>query len=232
MKKFIYAANLKCNHTRKSFSAYAAALQKACESGGFESVVFVPASVFGEFKEALWTQGAQNFYPRESGSFTGETGAFHLAEFGIESVLVGHSERRNLLGESEALLREKFEFAVKKGWRVFYCIGENLATREAGETEAFLKRQLENIDTSYERLTVAYEPIWAIGTGVSAKTQTIKDTLAFLRTLTERPLLYGGSVSEKNICDIKALDECDGVLVGTASWEADEWINLIKKGEK
>ena len=221
-----FLANLKCNHTRESFREYAKILD-ANLSANDDVSVFAPASAFDE-KRHLFRLGAQNFYPCESGAFTGEIGKAMLDEFGIKDVLIGHSERREILKESEEFLRAKFDFAAKNGWNVIYCIGENLSTNESGATKEFLSRQLENIDLGYKNLVIAYEPIWAIGTGKSASIEQIDEVLSFLKTKANVPLLYGGSVNAANIADIAAIKSCDGVLVGTASWDANNFLNLIK----
>ena len=221
-----FLANLKCNHTRESFREYAKILDANLSTNDDVSV-FAPASVIDE-KRHLFRLGAQNFYPCESGAFTGEIGKAMLDEFEIKDVLIGHSERREILNESEEFLRAKFDFAAKNGWNVIYCIGENLSTNESGATKEFLSRQLENIDLGYKNLVIAYEPIWAIGTGKSASIEQIDEVLSFLKTKANVPLLYGGSVNAANIADIAGIKSCDGVLVGTASWDANNFLNLIK----
>jgi len=221
-----FLANLKCNHTRESFREYAEILD-ANLSANDDVSVFAPASAFDE-KRHIFRLGAQNFYPCESGAFTGEIGKAMLDEFEIKDVLIGHSERREILKESEELLRAKFDFAAKNGWNVIYCIGENLSTNESGATKEFLSRQLENIDLGYKNLVIAYEPIWAIGTGKSAGIEQIDEVLSFLKTKANVPLLYGGSVNAANIADITGIKSCDGVLVGTASWDANNFLNLIR----
>ena len=221
-----FLANLKCNHTRESFREYAKILDENLSANDDVSV-FAPASAFDE-KRHIFRLGAQNFYPCESGAFTGEIGKAMLDEFEIKDVLIGHSERREILKESEELLRAKFDFAAKNGWNVIYCIGENLSTNESGATKEFLSRQLENIDLGYKNLVIAYEPIWAIGTGKSAGIEQIDEVLSFLKTKANVPLLYGGSVNAANIADITGIKSCDGVLVGTASWDANNFLNLIR----
>ena len=221
-----FLANLKCNHTRASFREYAKILDENLSANDDVSV-FAPASAFDE-KRHLFRLGAQNFYPCERGAFTGEIGKAMLDEFDIKDVLIGHSERREILNESEEFLRAKFDFAAKNGWNVVYCIGENLSTNESGATKEFLSRQLENIDLGYKNLVIAYEPIWAIGTGKSASIEQIDEVLSFLKTKANVPLLYGGSVNAANIADIAVIKSCDGVLVGTASWDANNFLNLIK----
>ena len=221
-----FLANLKCNHTRESFREYAEILE-ANLSANDDVSVFAPDSAFDE-KRHIFRLGAQNFYPCESGAFTGEIGKAMLDEFEIKDVLIGHSERREILKESEEFLRAKFDFAAKNGWNVIYCIGENLSTNESGATKEFLSHQLENIDLGYKNLVIAYEPIWAIGTGKSASIEQIDEVLSFLKTKANVPLLYGGSVNAANIADITGIKSCDGVLVGTASWDANNFLNLIR----
>ena len=221
-----FLANLKCNHTRASFREYAKILDENLSANDDVSV-FAPASAFDE-KRHLFRLGAQNFYPCESGAFTGEIGKAMLDEFEIKDVLIGHSERREILNESEEFLRAKFGFAAKNGWNVIYCIGENLSTNESGATKEFLSRQLENIDLDYKNLVIAYEPIWAIGTGKSASIEQIDEVLSFLKTKANVPLLYGGSVNAANIGGIAGIKNCDGVLVGTASWDASKFLELIR----
>ncbi|MCR4942708.1 MAG: triose-phosphate isomerase [Campylobacter sp.] len=222
-----FVANLKCNHTRESFENYASYVDE--EINANEDVVLLPpASAFikGEYKFSL---GTQNFYPCENGAFTGEIGKEMLDEFEIRTVLIGHSERRELLGESEELLRAKFDFAVKHNLNIIYCVGENLKIHEANNTNKYLADQLSNIDLGYEHLIIAYEPIWAIGTGKSANSKEIYEALEFIASKTKAPLLYGGSVNEENITRIDGIEHCSGVLVGTASLEAENFVKLIKK---
>ena len=220
-----FLANLKCNHTRESFAKYAQILD-ANLSANDDVTVFPPFSAL-DLAAHKFKLGAQNFYPCESGAHTGEIGKAMLDEFGVKSVLIGHSERREL-GESEGLLRAKFDFAAEAGWQIVYCIGENLSVNEAGGTKEFLAGQLKNIDLGYERLLIAYEPIWAIGTGRSASAEQIEEILNFIREQTSAPLLYGGSVNVANIGGIAGIKNCDGVLVGTASWEVSKFLELIR----
>ena len=224
-----FLANLKCNHTRASFKEYAEILDANLSSND-DVTVFPPFSAL-DLAAHKFKLGAQNFYPCESGAYTGEIGKAMLDEFGIKSVLIGHSERREL-GESEELLRAKFDFAAKAGWQIVYCIGENLSVNEAGRTKEFLAEQLKNIDLSYERLLIAYEPIWAIGTGKSANAEQIEGVLNFIREQTSAPLLYGGSVNAANIGGIVGIKNCDGVLVGTASWNASGFLELISASSR
>lgn len=224
----IYAANLKCNHTKKSYADYAKKLSNGLSQNSNSVIVFPPFTALSEDK-FNFTQGAQNFYPAQNGSYTGEIGSQMLEEFEITTVMIGHSERR-ALGEDEPFLRAKFDYAQSKGWDIIYCIGEDDITHMNGSTKEFLSDQLSNINLNYENLVIAYEPIWAIGTGKSAKAEFIAEILDFISTKTTAPLLYGGSVNITNIDEIKAIKSCDGVLVGTASWDAKKFLEIINKG--
>jgi triosephosphate isomerase len=231
----IVAANLKTNHTRSSTKTYVDVINRFVEERAVSSTVliFPTASSLDRFECSQNIRvGAQNAYPVESGSYTGEIGTQQLDEFGIQTVLIGHSERR-ALGESDALLKKKFDYFRELGYTIVYCIGESLETREQGfdAVKAFLKEQLHYFDTGYDKLIVAYEPIWAIGTGVTATLQQIDETHNYLRETIKVPLLYGGSVKIDNIHDICRIQNCDGVLVGTASWNSDNFKEMIQIGE-
>lgn len=225
----IYAANLKCNHNKASFASYADELNAFLKThaNGNEIIVFPPSVAF-ETKALNFTQGAQNFYPCINGAFTGEIGKEHLDEFGIECVLIGHSERRVLLAESEKLVKAKFDFAKAQGYQIIFCVGEDAKIKSEGKTKAFLSAQLESVDLEYDKLIIAYEPIYSIGTGVSANLKDIGEILAFLREKTSAKLLYGGSVNESSIKEILALQHCGGVLIGSAALKASNFIKLIK----
>ncbi|OPA78890.1 triose-phosphate isomerase [Campylobacter pinnipediorum subsp. pinnipediorum] len=219
-----FFANLKSNHTRKSFSEYVKNIEKNLQTQ--EVVVYPPFTALDCSLSKKIKIGAQNFYPAKSGSFTGEITSLMLDEFEIKNVIIGHSERREL-GENEDLLKSKFNFAKEKNWEIVYCIGENLDTFENKKTKEFLSKQLESIDLQYDKLTIAYEPIWAIGTGKSASIEQIEEILDFIRTKTNADLLYGGSVNLTNILEISKIQNCQGVLVGTASWDCDNFMKLI-----
>lgn len=225
----IYAANLKCNHNKASFASYADELNAFLKThaNGDEIIVFPPSVAFAS-KALNFTQGAQNFYPCINGAFTGEIGKEHLDEFGIECVLIGHSERRVLLAESEKLIKAKFDFAKAQGYQIIFCVGEDAKIKSEGKTKAFLSAQLESVDLEYDKLIIAYEPIYSIGTGVSANLKDIGEILAFLREKTSAKLLYGGSVNESSIKEILALQHCGGVLIGSAALKASNFIKLIK----
>jgi triosephosphate isomerase len=230
----ILAANFKMNHTRASTRLYMERLAHYGAQEGIELFVFPPATALDRY-EAPAAVGAQNAYPAHSGSYTGEIGAQQLEEFGVATLLLGHSERRHLLGEHQELIAKKFAFYKELGYTLFVCVGETLEVRESGSVElmrAYLLQQLEGIDLEYEKLVVAYEPVWAIGTGKSAEPEQIAEVLAYLRTLTPAPLLYGGSVKPDNIVSILNIENCDGALVGSASWDVERFIEMIERAKE
>ncbi len=225
----IVCANLKTNHTRESFREYFRTLSSLQTE--HEVRIYPPFTALANYASTDSTKiGVQNFFPAQNGSFTGEIGLDQLEEFNIDAVLIGHSERRHILNESDELIAKKFAFAVEQAWEINYCIGEPKNVRDKGMDAVleYLQAQLQNIDLSYEKLIIAYEPVWAIGTGEVATSEDIKTVLDFLRTKTSAPLLYGGSVKPSNVSEVYALQNCDGVLVGTASWDVQSFMELIK----
>lgn len=226
----IFAANFKMNHTRATTKAYMDALNQKLASKRNEDHVFVfpPATALDHY-EGAFTVGVQNAYMARNGAYTGEIGLDQLDEFGIRTILIGHSERRDILGEDQVLVAEKFSYFKSQGFEIIYCIGEALEVREAGKEAVMthLISQFEGIDLSYEKLIVAYEPIWAIGTGRSATTEEISSTHTALKEHFDRPLLYGGSVKPANIKEIIGIDGVDGVLVGSASLDVESFTQMI-----
>ncbi len=226
----IYAANFKTNHTRKSTENYIEDLQRKLVDKNEEDRVFIfPPLTALDAYEGDFTIGAQNAYPVESGAYTGEVGVEQLAEFNINTILIGHSERRDILGESQEVVAKKFAFFKEQGFEIIYCIGESLEIREQG-LEAVMEHlvsQFEGIDTTYENFMVAYEPIWAIGTGRTASVEEITMTHDALKKVVDKPLLYGGSVKGANIAQIAAIDNVDGVLVGGASLKTETFLELV-----
>jgi len=225
----IVAANFKMYKTLKETKEYLKSL-KEINFDGVKVAVFPPFTAL--FEDELI--GAQNAYPALNGAFTGEIGLEQLNEFNIKRVLIGHSERRNILNEDQEFIAKKFDFYKKEGFEIFYCIGEKLEVRKRGIKEVvdYLKSQLKGIDVSYEKLIIAYEPVWAIGTGVSASVEEIKETHKEIKKLVDAPILYGGSVKLNNIKDILSIENVDGVLVGSASLDVEvfkEMINIAKE---
>ena len=221
----IVAANFKMHKTRKETIEYLNELKKI-DFGSVKVAVFPPFTALVE-DEII---GAQNGYPEINGAYTGEIGLEQLSEFNIKRILIGHSERRHILNESQEFIAKKFSFYKEHEFEIFYCIGEPLDIRKKGldAVVEYLKSQLEGIDLKYENLIIAYEPVWAIGTGVSATAKEIKETHAEIRKFTSRPILYGGSVKLHNIKEILSIENVDGVLVGSASLDIDVFKEMIK----
>ncbi len=228
----IIAANFKTNHTRATTAEYVKELDTFLQECGYKDAIYIfpPATALDAFEvESDIRIGAQNAYPTVKGSFTGEIGLEQLGEFGVETILVGHSERRHVLGESQEFIASKFSWFMERGLEIFYCIGEPLEVRESGEeaVRKYLVEQLEGIDTSYEKLVLAYEPVWAIGTGKTATPELIAETHAAIKSLCDKPLLYGGSVKPENIAEILSVEGCDGALIGTASWDISSMKRMV-----
>jgi len=180
---------------------------------------FTTIALVAEAKDA-WDirAGAQNLHWAESGAHTGEISATMLSELGVEYVLVGHSERR-AAGEDNEIVNKKIKAAIAAGITPIFCIGEPLNVREEDATEKLLKWQIETglrgVDVS--KIIAAYEPVWAIGTGRVATLDQIREAHAFIKTLVDVPLLYGGSVTDGNASEIMDIPNVDGVLVGGAA---------------
>lgn len=225
----IVAANFKTHKTRKETIEYLKAL-KTIDFENVKVAVFPPQSALIE-DELI---GAQNAYPTINGAYTGEIGLEQLNEFNIKRILIGHSERRHILGETQEFIAKKFDFFKQNSFEIFYCIGEPLEIRKRGINAVveYLKEQFVGIDLEYEKLIIAYEPVWAIGTGISAKAEQIKETHAEIRKFTSRPILYGGSVKLNNIEEILKIPNVDGVLVGSASLDVDVFKQMINKAKE
>ncbi len=226
----IFAANFKTNHTRATTEKYIEVLKEKLGAKKTEDKVYIfpPATALGSYK-GDFTIGAQNAYPTQNGAYTGEIGVEQLEEFGIKTILIGHSERREHLGESQEKVAQKFSFFKEQGYEILYCIGEPLEIREKGDEFVieYLLAQFDGIDIGYKKLTIAYEPIWAIGTGRSATVEEIASTHEALKKTVQKPLLYGGSVNAANIEEITSIRGVDGVLVGSASLNVDNFLQMI-----
>lgn len=223
----IIAGNFKSNKNRSETISYLNKLDSMIISQDSAKIYIFPSiSSMVENNFENITLGTQNAYFANDGAFTGEITLSHLKEFRIKTILIGHSERRNIFNESDDFIAKKFDFFMRENFEIFFCIGENLETRKSSQTKDFLTKQLEKIDINYENLIIAYEPIWAIGTGENANLEQIKDVYDFLKTFCKSPIIYGGSVNENNAKDI--LHITDGVLVGNASLDTDKFNHIIR----
>jgi len=161
---------------------------------------------------------AQNVHWAAEGAFTGEVSARMLLDLGVEGAIVGHSERRQYFGETDETVRLRCEAALEAGLRVIACVGETEAEREAGETGAVLRRQVASIPR-HDALVIAYEPVWAIGTGKTATPELARQAHEAIKALHDTQVLYGGSVKPENAAELMAQPGVDGALVGGASLE-------------
>jgi len=226
----IIAANLKTNLTRKETSAYIYSVEQFLkESDSKQEVLVFPATSSLNAHEGKVIVGAQNAYAVKNGAFTGEIGQEHLDEFGIKTILIGHSERRHILGETQTTIVEKFNFYKELGLKIVYCVGEPLEKREAGKTVMmeYISSQYEGIDTNYENLIIAYEPVWAIGTGLTPTLEDIENIHTDLKEKSSAPLLYGGSVKVANAKEVLELENVDGILVGSAALVVEDFCTMI-----
>jgi len=229
----IIASNFKTNHTRKSTASFVKEVNDFLKTNEISNDVYIfpTATSLDSFDTVSnFTIGAQNAYATQKGSFTGEIGTEQLDEFGINTILIGHSERRHVLGESQDEIAKKYAFYKELGYKIIYCIGEPLEVKEQGleKTLEYVYEQFEGIDTNYENLVLAYEPVWAIGTGVTATNDDITAVHSAIKSKIEKPLLYGGSVKVANVREICALEGVDGALIGTASWIVEDFKQIIE----
>lgn len=254
MRKQIAAANWKMNCTLQEAKDLLKALgEKTFDLNDQQEVIIaVPFPYLLLAKEMIGIKShffvsAQNCYTKESGAYTGEVSAAMLQSSGITHVIIGHSERREYFGESNAMLAEKVNAALSKGLTPIFCCGEALEIREANNQDNFVSEQIEQSifhlsKNEIERVVIAYEPIWAIGTGKTATADQAQQMHAHIRkvlaekygsdTADKISILYGGSVKGDNASEIFSKPDVDGGLVGGASLKADEFAKIISSLKK
>jgi triosephosphate isomerase len=248
MRKKLIAGNWKMHGSLAENAALLAALKPAL--AGIEAVVCVPfpylAQAQAELAGSSIAWGAQNVSEQAKGAFTGEVSASMLLDFGCTYVIVGHSERRSLYGESDELVAKKYLAAQAAGLTPILCVGESLAERESGVTEAVVARQLDAVINaagvvSLAKAVVAYEPVWAIGTGKTASPEQAQAVHAFIRgkiaaldadVADQLVIQYGGSVKAANAAELMVQSDIDGGLIGGASLVADEFIAICRAAAK
>ncbi|WP_137169217.1 triose-phosphate isomerase [Marinomonas sp. FW-1] len=245
IRQKIVAGNWKMNGSKESISALVNGLLEMDGSGS--EVVIAPSFPYLSQVDSLISGShivlaAQNASQEIKGAFTGEVSASMLSDFGVKYVLVGHSERRSLYGESDELVAAKVKTILELGLTPMLCIGETLAERESGKTLEVCERQIQAVIdlvgiSAFEKLVVAYEPVWAIGTGLSASAEQAQDVhesiRAFLakssKSIAEKvQILYGGSVKASTSSALFKMPDVDGALVGGASLDAKEFIAIVK----
>jgi triosephosphate isomerase (TIM) len=251
MRQKIVAGNWKMNKTLEDANILASEIMGmvADEVSGDVKVIFcTPFPYLREIKNLLGNNnrisvGAQNCSEHEWGAYTGETAAPMLKSIGIPYVILGHSERRQYFGEDGKLLAKKVDVALKHGLIPIYCCGEPLEVREKNQHEQLVKKQVEeslfHLDAAtVQKVVIAYEPVWAIGTGKTASSQQAQDMHAVIRkhisgkygesVANTIPILYGGSVNAGNAKELFACPDVDGGLVGGASLKSREFTDVIK----
>ena len=241
------AANWKMNKTVREAQEYTATLLPyAADAAGVDVGVFAPLTALNEVsrmtEDSAVISGAQNFYFEDSGAFTGEVSVPMLQDLGVEAVLVGHSERREVFGESDEMISNKTRRAVEAGMLPIVCVGETKEERDGGgmwdKVSGQVQAVMENLDVSGDAIVFAYEPIWAIGTGDTASPEDAQDATGQIRGLLRElrddefadaaRILYGGSIKPGNVAEIMAGEDVDGGLVGGASLEVDSFVELIQ----
>jgi len=246
MRKPIIAGNWKMNMTPSECAKLIGELRPLVESEACEVIVCPPFTDLAAAKEALEGSsirlGAQNIHWADKGAYTGEVSAAMLKELGVEYAIIGHSERRQYFGETDEGVNLRARAALACGITPIVCVGESLAQREAGETEAWVGAQTKAAfkDMGADdaaRVVIAYEPIWAIGTGRTATSAQAEETIAFIRAVVRElydeaaaeavRIQYGGSMNPKNAAELMAMPDIDGGLIGGASLKAVDFSQIV-----
>ncbi|MDQ3604019.1 MAG: triose-phosphate isomerase [Actinomycetota bacterium] len=245
------AANWKMNKTVREAQEYTAALlPRAADSEEVDVVVCAPLTCLHEVGrmagDSAVIAGAQNFYYEDSGAYTGEVSAPMLLDVGARAVIVGHSERREIFGETDDLVARKAKRAVEADILPIVCVGETKEERDAGNMWEKVSGQVGRVvdeleDAGGDSVVFAYEPIWAIGTGDTATPEDAQDAIGKIRDLLKETqgddfaasvrVLYGGSVKPENSAEIMAQEDIDGALVGGASLEVESFVELIEAAQ-
>jgi triosephosphate isomerase len=245
MRRILVAGNWKMHGTQAMVKSLLEGLLAGSQPGGNVDLAVFPPFPYLAQTQALLQQspiawGAQNLNPVAQGAHTGEVSASMLLDFGCRYVLAGHSERRTLYGESDADVADRFEAALAAGLEPILCVGETLEERQNDETEAVVDRQLTAVldrcgVSGFQKAVVAYEPVWAIGTGMTASPEQAQAVHAFIRNKFDSlddiiagqlRILYGGSVNGSNAADLFAREDIDGGLVGGASLKVEDFLAI------
>lgn len=249
MRKNIVAGNWKMNNDLKATKKLVKQIRKSIKKTDLKGTRVIVAPTFVNLitavkgsKKSKLEVAAQNMHQANNGAFTGEVSAEMLKSVGVKTVILGHSERRAYFGETDALLAEKVNTALAHKLEVIFCFGEELADRKAGKEEAVVESQIKNAlfhleANAYKKIVLAYEPVWAIGTGETASPEQAQDMHAFIRkTLADTygseiadsiSILYGGSVKSANAKEIFGKPDVDGGLIGGASLNANDFHAIV-----
>lgn len=245
MRKKIVAGNWKMNHNKTEAVAFVKALSTKEIPEGVQMMIAPSYVVLDACKQAASNDliiASQNINQHDNGAYTGEVSADMLKSIGVETVIIGHSERRSIYGENHDILADKVKQAATNGMQIIFCVGESLAEREAEKVEETVKKQLEDSlfflnATQIKNVVIAYEPVWAIGTGKTASPQQAQEVHAYIRQLLEEKynatvaqeisILYGGSVNTENANELFSQTDVDGGLVGGASLKVESFVQLL-----
>ena len=245
MRMPIIAGNWKMNKTIAETIEFINEIKYKLNDDKVEALICAPFTVLKDLKDATKGTnikvGAQNMHYAENGAFTGEVSAPMLKELGMDYVIIGHSERRQYFNETNEACNKKVLKALEVGINPILCCGETLEQREANETKNICKVQVEealkDVDVNdISKVVIAYEPIWAIGTGKTATSEDANDVISYIREVVaglykdkanEVRIQYGGSVKPQNVAEIMAQSDIDGALVGGASLAANDYIQLV-----
>ena len=247
MRKTIVAGNWKMNASKESVNSLINGILSGMSDVSSDVIVCAPFPYLSQVEALIINSdlmlGAQNLNVNSKGAFTGEVSAEMIKDFGAQHVIVGHSERRSLYGETSAIVAEKTKAAVDAGLTPILCVGESFEERESGNTEAVVEEQLNAVVgllgiEAFNGIIVAYEPVWAIGTGETASSDQVQEMHSFIREFickkydqqlsNNLSILYGGSVKPTNAKEIFSKADVDGGLIGGAALNADDFVEIIK----
>jgi len=249
MRTALVAGNWKMNGTSASINELMEGLNAELKSNTVEVLVCPPSLYLSQVKalsaDSVISVGAQNVSEQANGAFTGEISLEMLQDINCEYVILGHSERRSLYAESDAIVAEKFKATVAAGLKPILCVGETLEEREQGQTLAVVERQIKTVVESagidqFTTAVIAYEPVWAIGTGKTATPEQAQEVHAAIRKMvaehdaelaSKMRILYGGSVNAANAAELFANEDVDGGLVGGASLKANDFIAICQAAD-
>jgi len=248
MRRTIVAGNWKMNASKESVNKLILGILSGMGEVSSEVVVCAPFPYLSQVENLVADSevklGAQNLNTNSSGAFTGEVSANMIKDFGAKHVIVGHSERRSLYGETSSLVAAKVKAALDSDLTPLLCVGETLEQREAGETETVVAEQINAVTElvgidAFRNIIIAYEPVWAIGTGKTASPEQAQAVHFFIRGLLRKdnesiaqciPILYGGSMNAGNASDLISCADIDGGLIGGAALKAEDFLQICKVG--
>ena len=248
MRKSIVAGNWKMNGSKKTVNSLVTDILSGIDGVKSEVVVCVPYPYLSQVESMITKSslklGAQSLNTNQCGAFTGEVSANMIKDFGVEYVIVGHSERRSLYGENNTIVAEKVKVALEGGLKPIFCVGETIKQKDAGETKTVVGGQIKAVIDllgveAFIEIVVAHEPVWAIGTGLTLAPSEAQEIHAFIRQLLAIQdkkvadmvaILYGGSMNAKNASNFIACEDIDGGLIGGASLKAEDFLQICKVG--